>query len=138
MAPIPFNPPLPVTNRMATSIPTTMRMIIVHIAFALAVRPSMSRKMISIAANFTFAEMRKMTALMVVIALIKKKAILEKKAVRVRGKTTRVKEVMGSAPRLTAASSIDLSICFRLAMLERTPGVKLQMMILIMMIQKVP
>ena len=123
---------------MATSIPTTRRMMIVHIAFALAVRPSMSRKMISIAASFTFAEMRKMTALMVVIALIKKKAILEKKAVLVRGNTTWVKEVMGLAPRLTAASSIDLSICFRLAMLERTPRVKLQMMILIMMIQKVP
>jgi len=123
---------------MATSIPTTRRMMIVHIALALAVRPSMSRKMISMAANFTLAEMRKMTALMVVIALIKKKAILEKKAVRVRGKTTRVKVVMGLAPRLTAASSIDLSICFRLAMLERTPKVKLQMMMLIMMIQKVP
>jgi hypothetical protein len=76
-------------------------------AFALAVRPSMSRKMISIAANFTFAEIRKMTALMVVMALIKKKVMLEKKAVLVRGKTTRVKLVMGLAPKLTAASSID-------------------------------
>ena len=138
MAPIPFNPAFPVTNLIARSIPTTMKIMIVHIAFALAVRPSMSRKMISIAASFTFAEIRKMTALMVVMDLIKKKAILEKKAVLVRGNTTRVKVVMGLAPRLTAASSIDLSTCFRLAMLERTPRVKLQIMILMTMIQKVP
>ena len=123
---------------MAKSIPTTITIIIVHIALALAVRPSISRKIISIAANFTFAEMRKMTALIVVMALIKKKAILEKKAVFVRGNTTRVNVLIGFAPRLTAASSIDLSICFRLAMLERVPKVKLQIMILMMIIQKVP
>jgi hypothetical protein len=136
--PIPFNPAFPVINLMTASIPTTRIMMIVHIALALAVRPSISKKMISMAANFTFAEIKKMTALIVVMALIKKKAILEKKAVRVRGKTTRVKVLTGFAPRLTAASSIDLSICFRLAMLERTPKVKLQMMILMMMIQNVP
>jgi hypothetical protein len=135
---IPFKPVFPVSSLIATSIPITTTMMIVHIAFALAVRPSISRKMISIAASFTLAEMRKITALIVVMALIKKNEIFEKKAVRVRGKTTWENVVIGLAPRLTAASSMDLSICFRLAMLESTPRVKLQIMILMMMIQKVP
>jgi hypothetical protein len=86
---IPFRPDFPVASLITSSIATTIKMRMVHMALALAVRPSMSRKMISIAASFTFADTRKMTALIVVIAHMKKKIIDEKKAVFVKVKTTR-------------------------------------------------
>ena len=107
-------------------------------ALALAVRPSTSRKMISIAASLIFAETRNRTALIVVMARMKKKVAVEKKATLDRGNTIRVKVVTGPAPRLTAASSTDLSICFRFAVPERTPRVKLAITMLMMMIQIVP
>ena len=50
----------------------TMTMIQVHMALALAVHPSLSSIMISMAARCTVAETRKITALMVVMDLIKK------------------------------------------------------------------
>ena len=50
----------------------TMTIMQVHMALALAVHPSLSSIMISIAARCTVAETRKMTALIVVMDLIKK------------------------------------------------------------------
>ena len=111
---IPDNPDLPVARRMTSNAPTTMTTTTVHMALALAVLPSTSRKIISMAASLIVAEMRKMTALIVVMALMKKKVAVEKNATLDRGKTTFVKVVTGPEPKLTAASSIDLSICFRL------------------------
>ena len=57
---------------MMPSMVRTIMIIIVHMAFALADHPSLSSIMISMAARWTVAETRKITALMVVMDRMKK------------------------------------------------------------------
>ena len=57
-----MSPAFPVINLIKPNMAMTKTIIIAHMAFALEVRPSISRKMISMAANLTLAKMRKMTA----------------------------------------------------------------------------
>ena len=68
--PKPAKPLLPARSLRTTNMPTTMAMMQVVMALALAVQPSLSSWMISIAARWTVALTRKITALMVVMALM--------------------------------------------------------------------
>lgn len=70
--PNPAKPLLPAKSFKTTNMPTTIAMTQVVMALALAVQPSLSNWMISIAARWTVALTRKITALIVVIALMKK------------------------------------------------------------------
>ena len=77
--------------------------------------------------SWIFGETRKITALIVTMLLSKKKSVLFKKLILLRGKRTWKKDLGRFAPRDVDASSTEISMFFMFVMVDSIPRVKFAM-----------